>query len=112
MQWLMGEKLEWTGMEDVAEPSKPLISLQPMRQTCLLRLLVWTMTKMNLTPIMTRQVEVFLAALMARAIVRGIWNLWVVGYGFGRHMSKSTFQLTLSLEISSSMANTAFSQTL
>ena len=29
MQWLMEEKLEWIGMKDVAEPSKPLIPPNP-----------------------------------------------------------------------------------
>ena len=51
------------------------------------------MTKMNLTPIMTRRVEVFLVVLMARAIVRGIWNLRV--YGSNKRMSECTFRLTL-----------------
>ena len=89
MQWLMEDDIERIGMEDVARPSKALNLATPVSDLPP----NWTITKINLTPIMARRVEVFLAVLIARAAVRGIWNLWV--YGSNKHMSEYTFRLTL-----------------
>ena len=61
VEWIgMEDNVEWIGMEDVAEPSKVLNSC--VSRIFFFSLLVWMK---NMTRVMIKRVEVFLAVLMS-----------------------------------------------